>query len=176
MSPNRNGGNKASDFASSSLVPSSEIIASRARHSSSRRSSGVSWKSADAASNSARWLCREFLSGISLGYDRRQQSWRTSAMIDFKGRHFERDVILWGIPWYVAYPMSYHQLEEMMEERGSRSTIPRSIAGSSSRLWCKFKEWPVRWSSSLQRYQAARTAFQISGAVFPSALTLLNAN
>jgi transposase-like protein len=39
-------------------------------------------------------------------------------MIEFKGSHFERDVILWGIRWYAAYPISYRQLEEMMEERG----------------------------------------------------------
>jgi hypothetical protein len=25
-------------------------------------------------------------------------------MIEFKGSHFERDVILQGIRWYVAYP------------------------------------------------------------------------
>jgi putative transposase len=40
------------------------------------------------------------------------------AMIEFKGSHFEREIILWGIRWYVAYPISYRQLEEMMEERG----------------------------------------------------------
>ena len=39
-------------------------------------------------------------------------------MIEFKGSHFERDVILWGVRWYVAYPISYRQLEEMMDERG----------------------------------------------------------
>jgi len=39
-------------------------------------------------------------------------------MIDFKGSQFERDIILWGIRWYVAYPISYRQLEEMMQERG----------------------------------------------------------
>ena len=38
--------------------------------------------------------------------------------IDFEGIHFERDVILWGVRWYVAYPVSYRQLEEMMQERG----------------------------------------------------------
>jgi transposase-like protein len=38
-------------------------------------------------------------------------------MIEFKGSHFEKEVILWGVRWYVAYPMSYRQLEEMMEER-----------------------------------------------------------
>ena len=39
-------------------------------------------------------------------------------MIEFKGSHFERDVVLWAVRWYVAYPISYRQLEEMMEEHG----------------------------------------------------------
>src|SRR5271163_829127 len=39
-------------------------------------------------------------------------------MIDFKSSQFERDIILWGVRWYVAYPISYRQLEEMMAERG----------------------------------------------------------
>jgi putative transposase len=39
-------------------------------------------------------------------------------MINFKGRHFEREILLWAVRWYVAYPMSYRQLEEMMKERG----------------------------------------------------------
>ena len=39
-------------------------------------------------------------------------------MIEFKGSHFERDVILWAVRWYVAYPISYRQLEAMMEEHG----------------------------------------------------------
>jgi putative transposase len=39
-------------------------------------------------------------------------------MIEFKGSRFERDVILWAVRWYVAYPVSYRQLEEMMEEHG----------------------------------------------------------
>jgi putative transposase len=38
--------------------------------------------------------------------------------MDFKGSHFEKEIILWGVRWYVAYPISYRQLEEMMGERG----------------------------------------------------------
>jgi hypothetical protein len=53
-------------------------------------------------------------------------------MIDFKGSQFEREIILWGVRWYVAYPISYRQLEEMMGERVSQWIIPRSTAGSSS--------------------------------------------
>jgi transposase-like protein len=39
-------------------------------------------------------------------------------MIEFKRSHFERDVILLAVRWYVAYPISYRQLEEMMAEHG----------------------------------------------------------
>jgi hypothetical protein len=52
------------------------------------------------------------------------------AMIEFKGSHFEREVILWGVRWYVAYPISYRQLEEMMDERGVKvdhSTLNRWV-------------------------------------------------
>jgi hypothetical protein len=31
-------------------------------------------------------------------------------MIEFKGSHFERDVILWTVRWYVAYPVSCTQV------------------------------------------------------------------
>ena len=39
-------------------------------------------------------------------------------MIDFKGHRFEKDIILPCVRWYLAYPLSYRNLEEMMEERG----------------------------------------------------------
>ena len=51
-------------------------------------------------------------------------------MIEFKGSHFEWEVILWGVRWYVAYPISYRQLEEMMRERGvevDHSTLNRWV-------------------------------------------------
>src|ERR1700760_4334192 len=43
---------------------------------------------------------------------------RRATVVDFRGNHFKREIILWGVRWYVAYPISYRQLEEMMEERG----------------------------------------------------------
>ena len=36
----------------------------------------------------------------------------------FKGRHFDRSVILLCVPWYLAYNLSLRNLEEMMAERG----------------------------------------------------------
>src|SRR5215475_10910179 len=56
--------------------------------------------------------------------------WRRGGMIDFKGSHFETEIILWGVRWYVAYPISYRQLEEMMQERGvsvDHSTLNRWV-------------------------------------------------
>ena len=50
--------------------------------------------------------------------------------IAFKGSHFERDLILWGVRWYVAYPISHRQIEEMMGERGvevDHSTLHRWV-------------------------------------------------
>jgi transposase-like protein len=65
-----------------------------------------------------------------------------SAMIEFKGSHFERDVILWGVRWYVAYPISYRQLEEMMEERGvlvDHSTLNRWVVKYAALLEHQFR-------------------------------------
>lgn len=39
-------------------------------------------------------------------------------MLNVKGRCFLIDVIMVCIRWYVAYPLRYRHLEEMMEERG----------------------------------------------------------
>src|SRR2546428_6451727 len=48
--------------------------------------------------------------------------------ISFKGAHFPPEVILMGVRWYVAYPLSTRHVEELMEERGvdvDHSTINR---------------------------------------------------
>ena len=39
-------------------------------------------------------------------------------MVSFTGAHFAKDVILTCVRWYMAYPLSYRQLEELMQERG----------------------------------------------------------
>jgi len=36
----------------------------------------------------------------------------------FKWRHFEREIILLNVRWYLRYALSYRDLEEMMLERG----------------------------------------------------------
>jgi len=49
----------------------------------------------------------------------------------FKWRHFQAEVILLCVRWYLRYPLSYRDLEEMMLERGlhiDHTTISRSRA------------------------------------------------
>ncbi len=36
----------------------------------------------------------------------------------FKWRHFEAEIISLCVRWYLRYPLSYRNLEEMMLERG----------------------------------------------------------
>jgi transposase-like protein len=50
-------------------------------------------------------------------------------MVNFKGAHVEATIILLCVPWYLAHPLSYRQLEEMLQERGvavDHSTINRN--------------------------------------------------
>ena len=50
--------------------------------------------------------------------------------ISFKGAHFPPDIILMGVRWYVAYPLSYRHVEELLEERGvplDHATIQRWV-------------------------------------------------
>ena len=36
----------------------------------------------------------------------------------FKWRHFQSEIILQCVLWYLSYSLSYRQLSEMMQERG----------------------------------------------------------
>jgi transposase-like protein len=58
-------------------------------------------------------------------------------MVSFKGAHFPKDIILMGIRWYVAYPLSYRHVEELVEERGvpvDHATIQRWVVKYSPQL------------------------------------------
>ncbi len=49
-------------------------------------------------------------------------------MISFKGRHFHQDMIMQSVRWYLAYSLSYRDIEEIMKERRfhvDHSTINR---------------------------------------------------
>jgi putative transposase len=62
-------------------------------------------------------------------------------MASFKGAHFVRDIILTCLRWYLAYPLSYRQVEELMEERGvsvDHATINRWVLKYSPQLEATF--------------------------------------
>ena len=49
---------------------------------------------------------------------------------DFKGRHFEAPLILQAVCWYLRYPLSYRDIEELFRERGlevDHSTVNRWV-------------------------------------------------
>jgi putative transposase len=57
--------------------------------------------------------------------------------ISFKGAHFPPEVILMGVRWYVAYPLSTRHVEELIEERGvelDHATISRWVIKYSPQL------------------------------------------
>ena len=61
--------------------------------------------------------------------------------VSFKGAHFPQDIILMGVRWYVAYPLSYRHVEELMEERGvsvDHATINRWVVKYSPQLEAAF--------------------------------------
>lgn len=73
-------------------------------------------------------------------------------MISFAGRHFERGIILQAVRWYLAYALSYRDVEELMLERGvevSHSTVNRWVRCYAAQLSDKFesRKRPVgrRW-------------------------------
>ncbi|MFK4063947.1 IS6 family transposase, partial [Brucella anthropi] len=59
----------------------------------------------------------------------------------FKGRHFDKSVILLCVRWYLAYNLSLRNLKEMMSERGiglDHSTVHRWVIRFSPKLLERF--------------------------------------
>ena len=57
--------------------------------------------------------------------------------VSFKGAHFSKELILTGVRWYQAYPLSTRHVEELMFERGvhvDHSTINRRVIKYSPQL------------------------------------------
>src|ERR1700689_3610310 len=60
----------------------------------------------------------------------------------FKGRHFDREVIILCVRWYLRYKLSYRDLVEMIAERGL------SLAHTTIMRWVQryVPEFERRWS------------------------------
>lgn len=82
----------------------------------------------------------------------------------FTGAHFPQDIILMGVRWYVAYPLSTRHVEELMLERGvhvAHSTIHRWVVTYSPPLEeaCPRRKRPV-WVS----WRMDETYIKVQGA------------
>ena len=62
----------------------------------------------------------------------------------FAGRHFDRDLIILCVRWYLRYKLSFRDLVEIMSERGlrlSHTTIMRWVqryAPEFEKRWTRF--------------------------------------
>ena len=58
--------------------------------------------------------------------------------VSFKGAHFPQDIMLMGVRWYVAYPLSTCHVEELMQER--EVSVDHSVSN----------RWVVQYSQPLE--------------------------
>lgn len=60
----------------------------------------------------------------------------------FKGRHFDREVVILNVRWYISYKLSYRDLVTMMDERGL------DLAHTTILRWVQYytPEFQMRWS------------------------------
>ena len=64
-------------------------------------------------------------------------------MISFTGRHFPKDLILMAVRWKLAYPLSYRNIEELMDERGANvdhSTVQKWVVHYAPQLDQSFRK------------------------------------
>jgi transposase-like protein len=84
-------------------------------------------------------------------------------MISFKGRHHKQGIILQCVRWYVAYSLSYRDLEELMQERGyavDHSSIHRWVVYFAPRIEKAFRKNKKRVG---HRWRLDETYIKIKG-------------
>src|SRR3954468_18948572 len=82
-----------------------------------------------------RW--RMILSAIAEKLKRRSKD-------DFKGRHFEATLILQAVSWYLHYPLSYRDIEELLLERGlevDHSPLIRGVLAYAPLIECRLRHF-----------------------------------
>lgn len=85
-------------------------------------------------------------------------------MISFAGKQFSKDIILMAVRWYVAYPLSYRNIEELMVERNvqvDHATLNRWVVEYSPQLENEFRK---NYKSSVNRsWRMDETYLKIKG-------------
>ena len=83
----------------------------------------------------------------------------------FKGRHFQRDIILWAVRWYCKYGISYCELQEMLAERGvnvDHTTIYRWVQRYAPEMEKRLR-WYWRNPSDLSPCHIDETYVKVNG-------------
>jgi putative transposase len=83
----------------------------------------------------------------------------------FKGRHFEREIIVLCVRWYLRYKLSYRDLVEMMAERGlvvAYTTIMRRV---QRRTPAFEKRWNRYARMTARSWRVDETYVKIRGAL-----------
>lgn len=86
-------------------------------------------------------------------------------MNPFKGRHFQRDIILWAVRWYCKYGISYRELQEMLAERGvnvNHSTIYRGVQRYAPEMEKRLR-WYWRNPSGFCSWHLDETYIRVNG-------------
>jgi putative transposase len=84
-------------------------------------------------------------------------------MLSFKGRHFPKRIILMAVRWYVAYPLSYRNIEELMAERGVKldhSVVQKWVIHYAPLLESEFRN---RKKSTGSSWRMDETYVKVSG-------------
>nr|WP_225039957.1 IS6 family transposase [Rhizobium sp. T1473]MCA0804326.1 IS6 family transposase [Rhizobium sp. T1473] len=84
-------------------------------------------------------------------------------MVDFKGSHYPKDVILYAVFFYVRYAVSYRDLEEIMAERGvtvDHATLNRWFVKYSPLIACQAQR---RKSATSSSWRMDETYIQVKG-------------
>jgi putative transposase len=79
----------------------------------------------------------------ALNYTSAPENEKGLRMLSFKGCHFPKDVILMAVRWKLAYPLSYRNIEELMEERDANlehSTVQKWVVHYSPQLEDVFRK------------------------------------
>ncbi len=83
----------------------------------------------------------------------------------FRGRHFQRDIILWAIRWYCKYGINYRELQEMLAERGvifDHTTIYRWVQRYAPEMEKRLR-WYWRNPSCLCSWHLDETYVKVNG-------------
>ncbi|HGM6748227.1 IS6 family transposase [Serratia ureilytica] len=83
----------------------------------------------------------------------------------FKGRHFQRDVILWAVRWYDKFGIRYRELQEMLAERSENvdhTTIYRWVQRYASEMEKRLR-WYWRTPTDLNPWHIDETYVKANG-------------